>query len=274
MKCKGTIIDKKTFAETKKWPCDAKLAEHQIFCHKCGTPTKALSTDLSYKQNRRQAWQKFKDVKSRYYQFAIFMIICVFSLIFASIILGTRHFWYNNLALLFIVPFALIPFSFEPNFTETPFTIGMYFKHLKHYPRYWLFVFISIIWFIFLKILCTGAFLNIATDPILHEVRLVLVIYSIVIAMPIPILMIRKKMNPVKAIILSYKAGKETRWPQFFLLLYLFFINAVGLALAGLGLLVTIPFSFVLIEQYYRKMDEYELFETEGRGYHVPEERK
>lgn len=273
MKCKGTIIEKKTFGKTKKWSCDAKLATHQIFCHQCGTPTNALATGLSFKQNRQQAWQKFKETKSKYYPFAIFMIIAVFSWIFASVIYGTRHFLYNNLVLLFVSPLALIPFSFEENFTKTPFTIGKYFKHLKYYPRYWLFSLIGILWFIFLKILCTGTFLNIATDPILHEVRFVMVLYSVVIGMPIPIMLARKKINPIKAIIVAYKAGKETRWQQFFLLLYLFFINLLGLAVVGLGLLVTIPFSYILIERYYLSMEEYELFETEGRGYHVQEEK-
>jgi hypothetical protein len=271
MKCKGKVIEKNNLGKKKILPCDTKLAAHQIFCHKCGTPTDALSTGLSFKQNRQQAWQKFRENKSRYYRFAIFMIIVVFAWIMASVVFGTKNFWYNNLALLFIVPLSLIPFSFAPDFSGKPFTVGMFIKHLKFYPRYWLFTLLAILWFIFLKILCTGAFLNIATDPILHEVRLILVLYSIVIAMPIPIMMIRMNLNPIKAAIIAYKAGKETRWQQFFLLVYLFIINLIGLAALGLGLLITIPFSYVLIERYYLKMEEYELFETEGRGYYVQE---
>ena len=273
MKCKGKIIEKNSLGKKKILPCDAKLAPHQIFCHKCGRPTDALSTGLSFRQNRQQAWQRFKAKKSRYYPFAIFMVIAVFSWILASVVFGTRYFLYNNLALLFIVPLALIPFSFETDFNSKPFTIVMYLKHLKYYPKFWLFTLLGILWFIFLKILCTGSFLNIATDPILHEVRLIMVLYSIVIAMPIPIMMIRKHLNPIKAAIIAYKAGKETRWQQFFLLLYLFFINLIGLAVLGLGLLITIPFSYILIEQYYSKMEEYELFETEGRGYYVQEKK-
>ncbi|HPR17281.1 MAG TPA: hypothetical protein PLD62_03460 [Candidatus Cloacimonadota bacterium] len=272
MKCKGTIIEKTDRGRSRKLPCDARLGEHQIFCDKCGTPTNALATGLSYAQNRRQVWQSFKEVKSGYYPFAIFMIICVFSFLVASVIFGTRNYWYNNLALLFIAPLALIPFSFEPDFMANPFTIGDFFRHLKYYPQYFLFVLINIVWFIFLKILCTGAFINIATDPILHVVRLILAVYWIVIVMPAPILMIRRKMNPFKAIAVSYKAGRETRWQQFFLLFHLLVIDAVGLAFAALGLLVTIPYSYILIERYYQKMEEYELFDTEGRGYHVQEE--
>jgi hypothetical protein len=271
MKCKGTIFEKKSFFEKTAKKCNNKLAEHQIFCDKCGESSGVLSTDLSAKQNWKKVWQEFKEVKATYYAFAIFMIICVFSFIGLSVVMGANHFWYNNLVLLFIAPLALIPFSFESNFLEKPFTIKMFFMHAQHYPKYWLFVLINIAFFIFLKILCTGAFLNIATDPILHEVRLILVIYWITIVLPVPILMIRRKMNPFKAIIVSYKAGSETRWQQFFVVFFLFCANLAGLALAGLGLLVTIPFSYIMIERYYLRMEEFELFDTEGRGYHVQE---
>jgi hypothetical protein len=273
MKCKGTIVEKKSFFEKKYRPCNNKLKEHQIFCDKCGESSGALSNDLSAKQNWKQVWPSFKEVKASYYSFAIFMIIFVFSFIGLSVVLGSRYFWYNNLVLLLIVPFALLPFSFESNFLSEPFTIRRFFSHAQHYPKYFLFVLINIIWFIFLKILCTGAFLNIATDPILHEVRLILVLYWIAIVLPVPILMVRRKMNPIKAIIVAYKAGRETRWQQFFVVFFLFLANLVGLALAGLGLMVTIPFSYVMIERYYLRMEEYELFETEGRGYHVQEEK-
>ncbi|MFC1898311.1 hypothetical protein ACFLYJ_01940 [Candidatus Cloacimonadota bacterium] len=271
MKCKGSIIEKKSLFEKKVKVCNNQLADHQIFCDKCGTSTGVLSKDLSAKQNWKQAWNQFKPEKASYYAFSIFMIICIFSFIGLSAVMGSQYFWYNNLVLLFIVPLALIPFSFESNFLTEPFTIKKFFQYAQHYPKLFLFVLINIAFFIFLKILCTGAFLNIATDPILHEVRLILVLYWIAIVLPAPILMIRKKMNPLKAIIVSYKAGSETRWQQFFVVFFLFCANLLGLALAGLGLLVTIPFTYIIIERYYLRMDEYELFDTEGRGHHVQE---
>ena len=121
---------------------------------------------------------------------------------------------------------------------------------------------LNIIYFALLKIICTGYSLNIAVDPILHIVRLIMVLYWIAIIVPTPILMIRKKMNPISAIILSIKAGKETRWQQFFIAVFIFILNIVGTALVGLGLLVTIPLSYVLLERYYLQMDEFELFKT------------
>jgi hypothetical protein len=273
MRCKGNIVEKNFWGKTRQYACNEQLAEHQIFCHKCGTSTKALNTDLSFSQNRRETWAEFTKIKAKYYTFAIFLIVIVFSLLGLSIIYGSKYYWYNNLALLFIIPFALIPFSFPPDFMKSPFKIKFFFSHLKYYPIFWFFTLMNILFYFFLKIICTGFLLNLATDPILHWVRLILAIYWIVIVMPAPLLIIRRKMNPIKAIIICYKAGSETRWQQFFVLLYLLAINFVGLLPFGLGLLVSIPFSYVLIERYYQKMEEYELFDTQGRGYHVQKEK-
>jgi len=112
-----------------------------------------------------------------------------------------------------------------------------------------------------MKIICTGYLLNIAIDPVLHIVRLVMVLYWIAIVVPAPVLMVRKSLNPIKAIIVSYKAGKETRWQQFFLAIRIVLVNVLGAAIVGLGLLVTIPLSYLQLEKYYSKMEEYELFE-------------
>jgi len=68
-------------------------------------------------------------------------------------------------------------------------------------------------------------------------------------------------MNPIKAVVSCYKASAETRWQQFFIVFRLFVMNVIGAVFAGLGLLVTIPFSYILIEKYYKSLDEFELFE-------------
>ncbi|MBC8415879.1 MAG: hypothetical protein H8E11_05565, partial [Candidatus Cloacimonetes bacterium] len=79
--------------------------------------------------------------------------------------------------------------------------------------------------------------------------------------LPSPILIARKKVNAFRAVALCYKASMETRWQQFFLVLQIASINVLGAALAGLGLLYSIPLSYVLIERYYQKLDDYRLFE-------------
>jgi hypothetical protein len=67
-------------------------------------------------------------------------------------------------------------------------------------------------------------------------------------------------MNPVKAIIKSYKASAETRWQQFFILIYLFLINVLGFATIA-GSLISIPLSYILIEKYYFAMNKFKLFD-------------
>lgn len=262
MKCKGKIKERTGSGKLMTRFCNEKLEEHQIFCHKCGEPTEALSGPLSAKENLKQVWIEFKKVKAKFYPFSIFIILTAFLLIGLAVYFTRGNYFQTNLALLIFVPFALIPLSFDENFISNHFTINMFFSKLKYYPIFFLFTLINIIYFALMKIICTGYSLNIAVDPILHIVRLIMVLYWIAIIVPTPILMIRKKMNPVSAIILSIKSGKETRWQQFFIAFIVFVLNIVGVLLIGLGLLVTIPLSFVLIERYYLRMDEFELFEN------------
>ena len=268
MKCKGKIKEKTRSGRTIEKNCTAKLDEHAIFCSECGEPTDALSGPLSAKKNYQEAWKEFKQIKTKFYPFSIFMIFTAFLLILLSVLFSRSlaesfnidHYLFVNLVLLILVPFVLVPFSFEPGFLKEHFTISGYFKELKNYPKFFMLTLVYILYFALLKVLCTGFQLGIATDPILHLVRLVLVLYWITIMLPSPILIIRKKVNAFKAVVLCYKASAETRWQQFFLVLKIVFINIIGAALAGLGLLVTIPLSYVLIEKYYDNMDEFELF--------------
>jgi hypothetical protein len=59
-----------------------------------------------------------------------------------------------------------------------------------------------------------------------------------------------------------YKGGKETRWQQFFTYVILLLINVLGAIPLGLGLLVTIPYSFAVLERYFNQMDKLNLFPT------------
>lgn len=269
MKCRGMKKEKTKNGKKIQVKCNTELDQHAIFCHVCGEPTAALSGQLSAKVNYKDVWNKFNQNKSKYYPFAIFMTLTSFLLIGLGVYfsetlaesLKIDHYIFTNLMLLFLVPFTLIPFGFKENFTKEPFKISMYFKGLKNYPKLFLLVLINILYFLILKILCTGYVLGITVDPILHPVRFVLVLYWITITFPAVLLVIRKRFNPIKAIIICCKASAETRWQQFFIVFRLFVMNVIGAALAGLGLLLTIPFSYILIEKYYMSLDEFELFE-------------
>ena len=269
MKCKGKIKEKTKKGRTVERDCNNKLTEYQIFCDKCGEPTGALSGPLSAKQNYKEAWDQFNKVKSKFYPFSIFIILTAFLLIGLGILFSKNlaeifkieQYLFTNLMLLILVPFVFIPFGFKEDFVINHFTIGRYFRGLKYYPQFFLLTLVNILYFTLLKVICTGYKLGITIDPILHLVRLVLVLYWITIVFPSVILIIRKRVNAFKAIVLCYKASAETRWQQFFLVVRIFLYNVLGAALAGLGLLVTIPLSYVIIEKYYEKLDEFELFE-------------
>jgi len=269
MKCSGMKKEKTKKGRKIEVKCNTELDKHAIFCKVCGQPTGALSGPLSAKLNFQNVWDKFKSAKSQYYSFSIFMVLTSFLLIGLGIFFSKdlaesikiSHYLFTNLMLLILVPFTLIPFSFEEKFIEYPFKTSMYFNSLKYYPKFFLFVLVNILYFLLLKILCTGFILGITVDPILHPVRFILVLYWITITFPAVLLIVRKKMNPIKAVISCYKASAETRWQQFFIVFRLFVMNVIGAVFAGLGLLVTIPFSYILIEKYYQSLDEFELFE-------------
>ncbi|MBN1327514.1 MAG: zinc ribbon domain-containing protein [Candidatus Cloacimonetes bacterium] len=260
MQCKGEILEKNKLGNKVNRTCNEKLKEHAIFCPVCGTPTAALKTDLSALQNLRQGWDEFRMIIGRIFPFSIFMAIIALGLPVLALYLGSGDYFRTNLFLLLTVPFALVFFTLVDQFQAGSFQIGMYVKNLKYYPAFFLFTMINILYYILLKIICTGYLLNLATDPILHLVRFIMAIYWMAIILPVPYLMIEIEKNPLKAILLAYKAGSETRWQHFFLLVFILLINFIGMLLAGVGLFITLSFSYYLIYKYSAMMRNYELF--------------
>lgn len=191
---------------------------------------------------------------------AIFMLVLVYIPIMLAVYFTQGRYWLNNGILLLLVPLALVPFAFSKESYAGGFTILQFIRGLRYYPAYFLFVLVSLLFFLLLKIICTGFLLGLATDPILHLVRLILVLYWLAVIMPVPFLIVRRGMNPLRAIRTAYKAGEETRWQQFYLLLFALLANIAGLVLIVIGLLVSLPFAYYLLERYYQRMEEYELF--------------
>ncbi|MCD4817489.1 MAG: hypothetical protein K8S23_02210 [Candidatus Cloacimonetes bacterium] len=260
MKCKGKIIEKNKMGKNVEKLCNENINIHDMFCSRCGTATSALSNSLSAKKNFQFVYDRFKQIESQYYAFGILLFFTGFVFLALALYFSQGNYWLTNGLLLFVVPILFLPFASEENFIENPLTISSFLSSFKYYPHFWLFTLINIVFFLLMKIINTGFILNIATDPLLHFARLILVVYWIAVVFPAPLLIIRKKINPFSAIKLAYEAGKETRWQQFFTLFFVLVINAVGLALIGVGLIVSLPLSYLLIERYYRQMDEYELF--------------
>ncbi len=64
-----------------------------------------------------------------------------------------------------------------------------------------------------------------------------------------------KHMGPVEALKESKRLTKGSRWNLFFLLLILMVFNIIGAAIVGLGLLVTMPMTMLILAYVYRKLD-------------------
>jgi hypothetical protein len=242
--------------------CNEKIKDHDFWCIYCGHATGIVKTYLTAKQAIREEWEAFTLSKSKSYVFAILNALLLLTLLGGAYwfslndtLLPISHFakyLLNNLVYLFILPLLLTPFQLATKYPNQGWGISDYFKSLKEYPRFFVFVLLNIIYFFVLKYVCMG-------DPILHIVRFVMVLYWISIVLPAPVIMMELKLNPLKAIVKAYHVGRETRWQLFFLWFMLFFINLVAILPLGLGLLVTLPLTYRVVHRYYMKLVEFEL---------------
>jgi hypothetical protein len=262
MKCKGELKVKAGLGKTRKMRCTQTLDEHAIFCPVCGTETAALKTGLNGTKAFKAVWAQRTEIFRAWFPFSLVFGLIIGALIGASLVLGHQHYWLNNLFLLFVVPFALVPLTFSQDASSRP-GFAAFFAGLRYYPVLWAFTLVNIVFFFIVKVLCTGFLLNVEIDQTLHLVRLILCIYWPVVMLPVVHLVVERKMPLFTAIKVSYKAGKETRWQQFYVLFYSLLLNAVGAALAGVGLAFTLPISYRAIQLYASRMDEYTLFEIE-----------
>jgi hypothetical protein len=239
--------------------CYKELEPNQLFCQECGEPTQVLVEELSAKRNWQETWGDFKNRKGENYPFAIFYVFALLLPLFLVTTFLLDSYFLTNMFLLIYLPLLFIPLAIPIMEERRAVTIRSYFGNLKHYPRLFLFVLINLVYFFLLKVITTSV------DPILNIVRLIMVLYWLAIVVPYPHLLLRKDVNPFKGLKLVYIAGKETRWQQFFICVYLFFVNLLGLAMLGIGLLVTIPYSFAVIEKYYLQMAKLDLFALPGK---------
>jgi hypothetical protein len=242
--------------------CNEKVKDHDFWCIYCGHTTGVVKTYLTAKIAIKEEWEAFTLSKSKSYLFAIFNALIL-------LVLGGGAFWFslnenllpvspfmkyllNNLVFLIVIPFLLTPFQLATKYPNQGWGVSDYFRSLKEYPQYFIFVFLNIVYFFVLKYICTG-------DPILHLVRFVMVLYWISIVLPAPVIMQELKLNPLQAIFKAYHVGRETRWQLFFLWFMLFCMNFIAMLPVGLGLLVTLPLSYRIIHRYYMKLVEFEL---------------
>jgi hypothetical protein len=264
MKCKGRLKDKKVSKLKNGSTCNAVLDDHAIFCSVCGTTTEALQNELSARKVFKGQIKDYREKGMKFSVPGILLMVLTLVLFYSVFFLTAKMYYVTNLILLFLIPFMLIPFTFKWEDNRVEFSLSNYLSALRYYPLLWLFTLLNVVYYFLLKILCTGYLLTVATDPILHLVRLVLAIYWLAVIFPVPYIIINKKISLLRALKISYQAGAETRWQHFYLLLFVIFLNLVAIIPLGFGLIFTLPFSYQVIYKYSANMDQFELF-AEGR---------
>src|SRR6056297_2145681 len=122
MRCKGKTKVKGPDGKKRNKLCNQKLEEIAIFCPVCGEPTGALKNELSARLNWRQSWQKVRANLGKVLPFAIFIFFTALLVNAAALYATWGNYWLVNLAMLFTVPFLLIPLAI----TNYEFTISNY----------------------------------------------------------------------------------------------------------------------------------------------------
>ncbi len=244
--------------------CNNKLEPTQIWCNECGHQSELLKKDLSFITVLKESWSKYKgNINHNLAIGFILTFLAIIPIIIVSILHNTLEFSHKSFAnyliynLLFIIitPLAFIPFKVFSDSSDGKASIKDFFSNFKFYPQMFLFAFANFLAFFIIKYVCIG-------DPILKLVRIVLVLYWPSIVLPVPFLISEYKMNPFKAIHLCYKKLGDVRWKLFFIWVFLLLLNMLGAIPFGIGLLVTLPFSYVLVNNYVRKLIEFNIIEV------------
>jgi hypothetical protein len=231
--------------------CNEKTAVHDIWCNKCNKQTDVLSNELSAIKSLRATWKNYTAIKGHNYPVGILTALTGWIPAIAIIWLLNFAFpelpkWQSilisNLVWLFFVPVLLLPFAMVSKKDDYVFSIKDLFASCGAYSKYLLFSLASVIFYLILFFVCKG-------DPILNLVWLVLVVYWLAIVFPVPILMERLKINTFTAIRLAYIKAGDVRWNIFRMIIVLL-----------VGLVITLPFTWMAIRDYTDKLIEYEVF--------------
>jgi hypothetical protein len=241
--------------------CNEKLAPHDLWCVKCGKRSEILSDELSAVKSLKNTWNLYNPVKGNNLPVGILatvtgvipMIVLIWILNYAlpGMLLWQFILLHSVVWTLFL-PLMIIPFKQVCRTDDYKINVSGFFNSFRAYPAFMLFSLISVLFYVIIFYLCKG-------DPILNLVWLVLVLYWIAIAIPVPVLMVRYNINAWKAVKLSYKYAGDVRWNIFLMVIILFVINIIAAGLLVIGLSVTVPFTWYAIRDYVNRMIEYEV---------------
>lgn len=254
--------------------CNAKLAEHDIWCVNCGRQTSLPQTELSALASLKQTWSQFAPVRSRSVPAAglsiLLGVIPVAALIwlFANYIelpatTGIQTVFsllVKAIAFSIFVPFVLLGFKAAADTSGHDVGLSLFKRSLRSYPKYFMFSLVSALYYALIYVVCIGL-PKFGSDPILRLVWIVLLNYWVAIALPALILMELRELGPLSALRLSYRHFHDLRWNIWLMGLILGALNLIAFALLLVGLVITIPFSWFVIRDYTRRLVDFELLE-------------
>lgn len=252
--------------------CNSRLAEHDIWCVSCGAQSPLVKNELSAWKSLKETRVKLKAKTAEMVPATGFSIIlgiipiAIISWIFHQyihtegtgqllIIIAAKSLLYSLFA-----PFVIIPMAVIGSSDDYRLKLRDLLLKLKDYPRYLLFCLLNALFGVIVYLICFG-FPGFASDPILRLVWIVLLNYWAAIVLPAPIIMERRSMNPLKAIILSYRHFHDVRWNLYLLALVLGILNLAAFAIAIFPLLFSLPLSYFAIRDYVKLLEQYELLD-------------
>lgn len=244
--------------------CNERLAPHDLWCVKCGKRTEVLNRDLSATKSLNESWKKFKPLKGQ--NLPVGIVATLTGIIPLIILIWVLNYAFPFMAKLgqmsmhiivwtFFIPVLVVPFREVCRSDGYTLTTKAYMSSFKAYGQYLVFSFISVVFYVTIFFVCKG-------DPILNLVWLVLVLYWVAIALPVPVLMQRYQINAWEGIRISYKRAGDVRWNIFLMVIILFITNVLAAAALVIMLAVTIPFTWFAIRDYVDKLIEFEVFES------------
>jgi len=246
--------------------CNEKTAPHDLWCVKCGKRTDILGSELSAVKSLANTWKNYKQVKGNNLPVGIIAalsgVLPLFLLLWLmNYTLPAMPLWQfitlHILVWTIFVPVLLVPFKSVCKSDDVKIDLKSFISSFKSYGQYFLFSFISVVFYVGIFFVCQG-------DPILNLVWFVLVLYWIAIVLPVPVLMQRYSLGAGKAILMTYKHAGDVRWNIFLMAIILTLINLLATAFFVVGLAVTVPFTWFAIRDYSDKLIEFDVFESKA----------
>lgn len=254
--------------------CNTRLGSHDLWCMSCGVQSPVVKTDLAALKSLKHTRNQLKGKTSSLVPAMGFSIIlgaipiAILIWIFASFINNESNtigqlmlnLSLKSVLISLFVPMLLLPFSVISNQQDYVLKLKDLLASMKHYPKYLLFALVNAAVLIVLYLICFG-FPGFASDPILRLVWIVLVNYWLAISLPAVVVMERRKVNPIKALKLSYQHFADVRWNIYLLALLMALFNGLAFVFAIFPLLFTLPVMYFAFRDYVIKLEEYELLD-------------